>query len=209
MGTFGMISALILTPFLPSAAQTLRSAPLARVFAAVSHPPRRGGPVCPHGHDFLAGPAYGPTHRSAPTESLAAAIDPGKPGRAEHRPCRPAPVPPVGGGLRPAPPGMAAFCTDPVGSGMFPFLRRGGPVCPPGHVPLPGPAHGPTHRSAPTGLIAASIDPGKPGVDRAPPLPSDRGAQQYLWHDLRRVGEAPDAEIPTLFNSFILNLQIV
>ena len=241
--------------------------------------PRRGGPVCPHGHDFLAGPAYGPTHRSAPTESLAAAIDPGKPGRAEHRPCRPAPVPPVGGGLRPAPPGKAAFCTDPVGFGTLPSPRRGGPVCPPGHVifaelaqgpthrsapteslaaainpgnlgggrapPLPSgsgphcrgrappcpagegrilhrsrwlrnasppcvgadlcvrpyailpePAHGPTHRSAPTESLATAINPGKPGGDGAPPLPSDRGAQQYLWHDLRHVGEAPMPKSP-------------
>ena len=127
----------------------------------------------------------------------------------EPRPCRPAPVPPVGGGLCPAPPGKAAFCTDPVGSGMFPFLRRGGPVCPPGYVILPGPAHGPTHRLAPTESLAAAIDPENLGGDRAPPLPSGSGPPCRGRALPRPAGEAPGAEIPTLFNSFILNLQIV
>ena len=41
-----------------------------------------------------------------------------------------------------------------------------------------GPVHGPTHRSAPTDPIAASINPTKADGDRAPPLPVDCGAKQ-------------------------------
>ena len=48
-------------------------------------------------------------------------------------------------------------------------------MCPPGYVILPGPAHGPTHRLAPTESLAAAIDPENLGGDRAPPLPSGSG----------------------------------
>ena len=157
--------------------------------------PRRGGPVCPPGYVILPGPAHGPTHRLAPTESLAAAIDPENLGGDRAPPLPSGSGPPCRGR---APPrrGRLRFAPIPLVPERFPSLRRGGPVCAPGHALRPGSAHGPTHRSAPTESLAAAIDPRKPGGGRAPPLPSDRGAQQYLWHDLRRVGEAPMPKSP-------------
>ena len=56
---------------------------------------------------------------------------------------------PVGGGLRPAPPGKASFRANSRWFGTPSPPRRGGPMCPPGHA-FAGPAQGPTHGSAPT-----------------------------------------------------------
>ena len=82
--------------------------------------------------------------------------------------------PPVGGGLRPAPPGKASFRTN---SRWFPNASptpcRGGPMCPPA----------PSSRDPPTGRhtgrplqirLQPPSTPGKPGGDRAPPLPGSK-----------------------------------
>ena len=87
------------------------------------------------------------------------------------------PGPLVGGGLRPAPLGRASCHAD---SRWFrntsPTSCRGGPVCPPLHASCAGPAHGPTHGSAPTVLPEILLAPRKrAGTEPRPYRPIGSG----------------------------------
>ena len=77
-----------------------------------------------------------------------------------------------------------------------------------------GPAHGPTHRSAPTDSNAAFINPWKPGRDRAPPLQSTNAQCRFeiyqalialvfrkagTWNDSRHQSLPLPSPVPTSF----------
>ena len=136
MTPLGMISALILTPFLPSAPQTLAlrrwpgwSMQLSLLFV---------------GADAHIGPSLGTTG-DAPV------------GRGDRTPPHQAySDPSVGGGLRPAPLGKASVLHQfPLALKRLPTPRRGGPMCP----PVMPPARNRTRADTQVGPYRSSIPP--------------------------------------------------
>ena len=97
---------------------------------------------------------------------------------------------PVGGGLRPAPLGKVPFLHRLPLFRKASTPRRGGPMCPPGHVS----ARDPPRADTQVGPYKTSINPWTPGGDGAPPLQKNTG---YL----------PGPVFPVHFQSSILNFS--